>query len=488
MFTTPTPTTPLDPFRLVTVRDEHLSRWQSAAVRVAREDLAARGQPLDHANVHRHELVVSVTAHISKEKDDGFWHALLEDIEHPFSAHKSKSFLEEADNAIDQFGEKTADEALESAGIRPDSNRDVLFVKTQITYIRYWFTNHGKRTYRDWTREGAHDPRFGIIEWQLPADATVAVIGDWGTGLADAVGMLTEIFEAHHPDAVVHLGDIYYSGTKEECSRHFWDIFESLFQHHKRVPVFTIPGNHDYYDFGVGFYDLLDTKLNQGEPAWQQKASYFCLRSADGRWQFLGMDTGLHDGAPLDRAKNLPTEVEANEQDWLRDKLDHFPGDTILCSHNQVFSAHAVIDSTAPDGHRNDKLLGIFTPQQLARVPVWFWGHEHTLVLYRNGLFGVHRGRLVGASAFEISHDDNPYADNSKGTVPQQLFSGDQPVDAGGQPVQVGLTDNFFNHSYAILKLAGPGTVAYYEFPSWAGTKPPLTAADRRRLVTETLH
>ncbi|HEX2195414.1 MAG TPA: hypothetical protein VHJ76_00690 [Actinomycetota bacterium] len=50
----------------------------------------------------------------------------------------------------------------------------------------------------------------------LPEDSTVALVGDWGTGTDAACDLLQEI-AAHDPDVLVHLGDIYYSGTLREA-------------------------------------------------------------------------------------------------------------------------------------------------------------------------------------------------------------------------------------------------------------------------------
>jgi hypothetical protein len=124
------------------------------------------------------------------------------------------------------------------------------------------------------------------------------------------------------------------------------------------------------------------------EPSQKQSASYFCLRTADNGWQFLGLDTGynghymnvppaaqqavldhLHIGeisAPMDQSDphwptdcnpyfrrasggNLPVQdptaaldqvtVRPDELVWHLDKLADFPGRSILLSHHQLYSA-----------------------------------------------------------------------------------------------------------------------------------------------------
>jgi hypothetical protein len=67
----------------------------------------------------------------------------------------------------------------------------------------------------------------------------------------------------------------------------------------REVLFYSIPGNHDYYSWGMPFLCFVK-EINEEE--WtKQRASYFCLRSEDGRWQFLGADTAFHDSNPFDQ-------------------------------------------------------------------------------------------------------------------------------------------------------------------------------------------
>lgn len=472
--------------RLVTVRDADLSRWQSAAVEVAHRQLAADQQAQTHSAVHSHPLVRAVTSHVEHEKTGEPLHHPLRWLEHKVELeiqaalsqlhfHFAQAQVNKDLGLIDRLLRRIEE-------MRRFSNVDPGWAETEAVFIQYWAQTQGHKMYRNWQAPdgGGGDPNFGVIDWQLPAGAKVAILGDWGTGMDDARAMLAEILDEHHPDVILHLGDIYYSGTNEECSRHFADLFDDAFKPPRHpVPVYTIPGNHDYYAWGVGFYDMLDHKLNQSDPSWHQQASYFCLRSADAKWQFLGMDTGQADGDPLDNKNPRAAVLRDSEKAWLADKMN-FPGTTILLVHNQVFSAHSTINVPPAKPYLNDGLMAVFEGHY-DKIAAWFWGHEHTLVLFRNGLFGLKKGRLVGASAFESTHDDNPYGDSFKGAVPEQLFD--------GQPVRVGMTQDYYNHSYAIIDLAKePAEVAYYQIASWAGSTPiPLPEGQPKVVASETL-
>src|SRR5262249_10800027 len=86
------------------------------------------------------------------------------------------------------------------------------------------------------------------------------------------------------------------------------------------------------------------------------------------------------------------------------------------------------------------------------------WGHEHSLALFKTGLLGVNKGRLLGCSAFEAPAGD--------GYDPRFKEIGyDEPV------VKLGMENEWLNHGCAVLDL-GNKVVDYYQFPSWGDSVP----------------
>jgi hypothetical protein len=159
----------------------------------------------------------------------------------------------------------------------------------------------------------------------VPAGARIGLIGDWGTGAEPARRILVEL-KNRKVDAVIHLGDIYYSGTPDECQANFTAIFDEVFgKVGKRVPVYTLSENHDMYCGGAGYYGLIK-KLNAAP--YRQPASFFCLRAADSSWQFLAMDTGLHDYSPHTVDDAVPW-LESDEEEWHRKRIEEFHGKSI---------------------------------------------------------------------------------------------------------------------------------------------------------------
>jgi hypothetical protein len=287
--------------------------------------------------------------------------------------------------------------------------------------------------------------------------ATVAIIGDWGTGTAEATALLGQV-AAHKPDVLIHLGDIYYSGTPAECQDNFRTVIDHVFGRPTNpMPVFSLSGNHDMYSGGEGYYGLLPT-LNA--PGLRQPASFFCLRSEDNKWQFAAMDTGLHDNDPFN-VDTVLTFLEPDEQQWLTARIAEFEGKTILLSHHQLFSALAQIGPANAAGNLapvNPYLLTsymAFAKAARQKIAAWFWGHEHMLTIYEP-YQELDKGRCVGCGAIPVAAADAPYE-----ALPN--LSDVPPFRADVKPMldEAGC----YAHVFAILQLGadGNGTAAYYQ-------------------------
>jgi hypothetical protein len=57
---------------------------------------------------------------------------------------------------------------------------------------------------------------------------------------------------AQGPDVLIHLGEIYYSGTEEECGKNYVDVVDNVLERAtKDIAVYTLAGNHDMYCGGA---------------------------------------------------------------------------------------------------------------------------------------------------------------------------------------------------------------------------------------------
>jgi hypothetical protein len=280
-----------------------------------------------------------------------------------------------------------------------------------------------------------------VFDNKLPAKATVAIVGDWGTG-QDAAKLVLRQVANKQPDAVIHLGDIYYAGTQFEVDNYFTQPWKQILNlAAKPIPTFSLAGNHDMYSGGVPYYQMIQTQL--GQPA-----SYFCLRNAN--WQFIGLDTGYHDHNPAGGGAGA-TYLQDTEVTWLTDKVNNAGGrGTVLLSHHQLFTAYDTIDN-------NEVNLRLF-PQVaplLPKVALWIWGHEHDFVPY-GAYKGLARSCCLGHGAFPVGMDETPHEPKYP----------DVPLikDSDGNNMRLGTTAGLYNHGYAIIELDGPaGKVSYYQ-------------------------
>lgn len=289
----------------------------------------------------------------------------------------------------------------------------------------------------------------------LPAGARVALISDWGLGTVAAQRVLAQAL-ASRPDVLIHLGDVYYSGTIEEYERNFRvPLAGALAAAGLEIPVYILSGNHDMYSGGEGFYGALD-RLNT--PPLRQRASWFCLRSPAQDWQLLAMDTGLHDRDPFDMlgAEPAQTFLAPEELAWHRARIDEFPGRTILLSHHPLFSAFQAVRPAGVDGTRracNQALLdGFASAIASGRIAAWFWGHEHALSIYGPHV-GLERGRCVGNGAIPVLLADDPYRPLPGLVDPPRLLPGIVPGRDGA----------VYAHGSALLRLGAAASVEYYQ-------------------------
>jgi Calcineurin-like phosphoesterase len=243
----------------------------------------------------------------------------------------------------------------------------------------------------------------------LGQQARLFILGDWGTGTERAGRVATAIHkqlvdpEFQGRDChVIHLGDTYVAGWPKEQAQHvirLWPVRGGA-----RATSWALPGNHDYYSGGDGFFDvLLRNPLFAHQQAGGRPTSLFEL--SNHHWCVLGLDTGWYD-------HNLPPEEVA----WLEAALDRAGQQgqkVILLSHHQPWSAFGEgphpplwkrvvavwlrLKGWLTRRPRDTTLWGKVKPLIASRpLEAWFWGHEHRLALYKPYMHEIARPRLVG--------------------------------------------------------------------------------------------
>jgi Calcineurin-like phosphoesterase len=315
----------------------------------------------------------------------------------------------------------------------------------------------------------------------FPDTAKIAIIGDWGTGMSDALVLLQQIAANFQPDVLIHLGDVYYAGMPSEDTGHFSALIGEVWPANPPL-VFTLDGNHDRYAGTAGGYYPLIANLNASAKL-PQPNSYFALRN--NFWQFVAMDTGYHDTDPFTVNSNV-TYLEPTEIAWHLDKIKNngvgvdttknpsAVRGTVLLSHHQLVSFTGVGEDAAGQALAvNQNLADAFSPV-FNLIDFWLWGHEHDLCIFEpySNAPGqpLPPGRCVGASAVPIF---------TPAAAPPEILVIPECENARPQIVPgTALANNgtVFNHAYAIATLTNAGiTIDYYQVDSSDATpgKPP---------------
>jgi hypothetical protein len=274
----------------------------------------------------------------------------------------------------------------------------------------------------------------------LPEVGRVGLIGDWGTGLYGAPVIADTVRKDSDPFALLlHLGDIYYSGTEKETKERFLDLWPMRAEATHRA----LNSNHEMYAGGQYYF----TKTL---PAFQQDASYFAFQNR--HFTLAGLDVAHTDHA-----------IDSAQVAWLEGILAQ-AGDrkVVLFSHHQLFSCFE------SQGDRLWANPGFAAILESRRIFAWYWGHEHRCAIYqdpdsRSGLLGRcigHGGmpqsrretRGLPAAAGFGSADWRQAPAKAVGGVPLAPRSA---ILEGPNPLIRGEEDNFTPHGYAVLTLDG---------------------------------
>jgi hypothetical protein len=267
----------------------------------------------------------------------------------------------------------------------------------------------------------------------LPDRARIAMAGDWGTGLYGAPQIAAQITRLGVFDLLLHLGDVYYSGTLEEEQARFLDVWPKAAGRLSR----TLNSNHEMYSGGYGYFDL-------ALPALGQAASYFAFQND--HWLLVGLDTAYVDH-----------DMDNQQVAWLNAVVRQAGSrKVVLFSHQQLFSR------LADQGPKLQRALRHLLESRA--VTAWYWGHEHQCILYdahaRYGLLGRCLGNGGIPEAREKVVKDAPVHTRAGAVCWKRLeATADSPACLaldGANPDIPENPEKFVPHGFMTLELDGP--------------------------------
>jgi 3',5'-cyclic AMP phosphodiesterase CpdA len=259
---------------------------------------------------------------------------------------------------------------------------------------------------------------------------------------------------------LIHLGDVYYSGWREEYETRFlarWPVDRE----EREVLCWALNGNHDMYSGGHGHFGYLlhDPRFKghwRGDPEHDAPASYFSIENED--WQLLGLDSAYADH-----------DLAGSQPQWVADKIGR-GARTILLTHHQPFSAYESVG-----GGMTAKITQALDQH---RLDAWFWGHEHRCTIYgADPAPWLGFGSCVGNGGVPQLLPDSPLpAEDQRATGCAPLtwaYDGEETADGNA----------WLRFAFAVLDFDGPRLTVEYVDEHGAT----ITCVDGQGHATESL-
>ena len=321
------------------------------------------------------------------------------------SEERTKKFLELGHSEAENHA-KTQQELYEKHVKDTSSVTNVIseFFKTNLLGFAWHYlkSRFGPRhPYQAYPRNGD----TGVYKLQSSISSreeiSIALLSDWASDTAES-DAVAHLVSRYSPDYTIHMGDVYFVGAPKEIEENFTAPYASWY--YGASGSLALSGNHEMYSNGNAFFRHLLPAMyvQEGEVRKTQQAGFFCLENE--YWRVIGIDTGYTSVTRpfLEIVSPPDCHLKKEQVEWLKNvvKLGD-PNDKrglIILSHHPYISAFRE-EYTRP-GSQLRELMGDFE-----RPIVWFWGHDHRLVIYNkdvNGKGPVAFGRCLGHGGLPV--------------------------------------------------------------------------------------
>lgn len=254
---------------------------------------------------------------------------------------------------------------------------------------------------------------------QIPDTVNIVIAGDWGTGdwrKNSPSSLVREQMVKQEADYTIHLGDVYYAGTKDQEINNLVETWPV-----GKKGCFTLNSNHEMYNGAYSYFQqALPNKF-----ITQKGCSYFALENSN--WLIIGIDTAYH----ADRNNlYLVGNLNDGQMSWLKSLPKNKK--IIMLSH------HEACDITG----KNKSKVYEQVVESLSQVPdFWYWGHLHNAIIYQEK--NSFHGRCIGHGAIPYGNasmlvgntDVMWYEDElaNDPEIPQRVLNGFAAVSLSGE-------------------------------------------------------
>jgi hypothetical protein len=221
------------------------------------------------------------------------------------------------------------------------------------------------------------------------------ILADTGEGDRSQYGLLP-LIRALAPDFLVINGDVAYPAGNLDDFRHgFFAPYGGL-----GVPVWAVPGNHEYYSrrHGREFFEVFCTAAHEDE--WEraglrrvpQPGMYWELKEPGAvSLAVIGVDTGMR--GRLDRGRRQP--ADGRQHAWLEERLAE--GDREGLAAIVLFHIPGLVRGRHDRRTRLGTLHRLIAAHPCVRLVVC--GHEHNFQRYPSGVFRRYLEEVQGVPA-----------------------------------------------------------------------------------------